>query len=153
MTLTVTNDGTEPLRYETALHTHFHVSDLTQVSLHGLEGSDYLDATVAGYPPRVQPDEPVTFDGTTVDRIYYSTDTLRLDDPAWDRVIVIEAHGTKQTVTWNPGTAADTEIGDMQPGEWRDFVAIEAAACREYAIELAPGESHALTQRISVENR
>ena len=78
---------------------------------------------------------------------------LRLDDPAWDRVIVIEAHGTKQTVTWNPGTAADTEIGDMQPGEWRDFVAIEAAACREYAIELAPGESHALTQRISVENR
>lgn len=52
-----------------------------------------------------------------------------------------------------PGTAADTEIGDMQPGEWRDFVAIEAAACREYAIELAPGESHALTQRISVENR
>lgn len=68
----------------------------------------------------MQPDEPVTFDGTTVDRIYYSTDTLRLDDPAWDRVIVIEAHGTKQTVTWNPGTAADTEIGDMQPGEWRD---------------------------------
>ena len=62
-------------------------------------------------------------------------------------------HGTKQTVTWNPGTAVDTEIGDMQPGEWRDFVAIEAAACREYAIELAPGESHALTQRISVENR
>ena len=61
MTLTVTNDGTEPLRYETALHTHFHVGDLTQVSLHGLEGSDYLDATVAGYPPRVQPDEPVTF--------------------------------------------------------------------------------------------
>ncbi len=153
MTLTITNDGTEPLRYETALHTHFHVGDLTQVSLHGLEGSDYLDATVAGYPPRVQPDEPVTFDGTTVDRIYYSTDTLRLDDPAWDRVIVIETHGTKQTVTWNPGTAADTEIGDMQPGEWRDFVAIEAAACREYAIELAPGESHALTQRISVENR
>ncbi len=50
MTLTVTNDGTEPLRYETALHTHFHVGDLTQVSLHGLEGSDYLDATVAGYP-------------------------------------------------------------------------------------------------------
>ena len=65
MTLTVTNDGTEPLRYETALHTHFHVGDLTQVSLHGLEGSDYLDATVAGYPPRVQPDEPVTFDGPT----------------------------------------------------------------------------------------
>ena len=32
MTLTVTNDGTEPLRYETALHTHFHVGDLTQVS-------------------------------------------------------------------------------------------------------------------------
>ena len=42
MTLTVTTDGTEPLRYETALHTHFHVGDLTQVSLHGLEGSDYL---------------------------------------------------------------------------------------------------------------
>ena len=90
-----------------------------QVSLHGLEAPT-ISRHGRRVPSRVQPDEPVTFDGTTVDRIYYSTDTLRLDDPAWDRVIVIEAHGTKQTVTWNPGTAADTEIGDMQPGEWRD---------------------------------
>lgn len=95
----------------------------------------------------------MTFDGTTVDRIYYSTDTLRLDDPAWDRVIVIEAHGTKQTVTWNPGTAADTEIGDMQPGEWRDFVAIEQPPAASMPSSSLPANPHALTQRISVENR
>ncbi|KAB7789884.1 D-hexose-6-phosphate mutarotase [Bifidobacterium leontopitheci] len=153
MTLTVTNDGDEPLRYEAALHTYFSTSDITAASIHGLEHADYLDATLPGFPPRVQGDEPITFDGATVDRIYYATDPIMLEDPAWNRAIVITAEGTKQTVTWNPGVAADTEIGDMQPGEWRDFVAIEAASCREHAIVLQPGESHAITQRVQVVGR
>lgn len=55
MTLTVTNDGTEPLRYETALHTHFHVGDLTQVSLHGLEGSTISTPRSPGTLPACSP--------------------------------------------------------------------------------------------------
>lgn len=150
MTLTVTNDGTEPLRYEAALHTYFRVGDVTRCELQGLEDGDYLDATLPGFPARTQGDAPVTFDGSTVDRIYKENGPLMLNDAQWNRSIIIGTEGTAQTVVWNPGTAADTGIGDMQPGEWRDFVAVEAAACREHAVTLQPGESHAIVQRVHV---
>ena len=41
-------------------------------------------------------------------------------------------------------------VNDSVNEEWRHFVCCEAAACREHAVRLEPGESHALTQTLSV---
>ncbi|PJM77690.1 D-hexose-6-phosphate mutarotase [Bifidobacterium felsineum] len=148
MTLTVANTGTVPFSYEAALHTYFHVSDVSNVRLAGLGGAHYADAT-DGFKPCVQSDPEVTFNGT-VDRVYESDSTLELHDAGLQRTIRIAKSGSPQTVVWNPGKPYGTFVNDETAGEWRGFICAEAASCREHAVALAPGESHALSQSLSV---
>ena len=147
MTLTVTNTGATPFSYEAALHTYFHVSDVSQIRLTGLEHAHYEDAT-NGFAPCEQPDEAVTFDGP-VDRVYASTAAVELHDEGFGRTIHVAKSGSAQTVVWNPAEPYGVLVNDSVNEEWRHFVCCEAAACREHAVRLEPGESHALTQTLS----
>lgn len=148
VTLTVANTGTVAFSYEAALHTYFRVSDVAQVRLSGLEGASYADATDE-FKPCEQGDSAVTFDGT-VDRVYESDATLELHDDGLDRTIRIAKSGSPQTVVWNPGKPYGMLVNDVVASEWRTFVCAEAAACRDHAVVLAPGESHALNQTLTV---
>lgn len=150
-TLTVTNTGERPLEYEAALHTYLRVGDVAEARVLGLAGTRYLDATRPGFPECDQANDALAFDGTMVDRIYSSDTPLRLRDDALDRTIVIGKSGSPQTVVWNPGERAGNAIADLSDGEWRDFVCVEAAAVRDHAARVEPGESHSLGQSISVE--
>ncbi|MBT1171807.1 D-hexose-6-phosphate mutarotase [Bifidobacterium sp. MA2] len=165
MALTVTNDGDEPFSYEAALHTYLHVGDVARAQVLGLDGAEYLDTTLPGFPVRVQ-DGPIGFDGSMVDRIYLTGDSaddasagddrgnddgLRVRDDALDRTIRVATPGAKAVVVWNPGEEAGNAIGDLEDGEWRGFVCVEAAANRDRLITLSPGESHTLGQVLSVE--
>ena len=150
MTLTVTNDGDEALTYENALHTYFHVDDVEDTELRGLAGTHYLDATQPGMPECVQNDDTVTFNGETVDRIYLAHHDVTLHDPRLRRDIIIRPQGSDQTVVWNPGAHDGNALGDIAPGEWRNFVCVEAVSCRDHAVVLQPGESHTLRQTIAV---
>ncbi|MBT1174187.1 D-hexose-6-phosphate mutarotase [Bifidobacterium sp. LC6] len=148
VTLTVANTGATAFSYEAALHTYFHVSDVAQVRLAGLGGAHYADAT-DGFKPCVQSDPEVSFTGP-VDRVYESDGVLELHDAGLNRTVRIAKSGSAQTVVWNPGKPYGTLVNDKVAGEWREFVCAEAANCREYAVTLAPGESHALSQSIAV---
>ena len=53
-------------------------------------------------------------------------------------------------MVWNPAEPYGVLVNDSVNEEWRRFVCCEAAACREHAVRLEPGESHALTQTLSV---
>lgn len=150
MALTVCNVGNVPFAYEAALHTYLHVGDVDCAKVLGLEGARYVDTTLDDDPIVVQGNEAVAFSGL-VDRIYYSTDTLRLRDDALGRTIVIAKQGAPQTVVWNPGERNGNAMGDLSKGEWRRFVCVEAVANRDGAITVDPGESHTLSQTISVE--
>ena len=125
MSLTVYNDGDEPLSY------------------------DYLDTVLDGDPRCSQGNEPVTFQGM-VDRIYYSAHTLELRDPVLKRTVVVSKQGAAQTVVWNPGEQAGNAIGDLDEGEWRGFVCVEAVNNRDCAVVVPPHESHILQQTLSV---
>lgn len=149
MSLTVCNDGDEPLSYEEALHTYLQVGDAEQSQVCGLEGTDYLDTVLDGDPRCSQGDEPVTFQGM-VDRIYYSANTLELRDPVLKRTVVVSKQGAAQTVVWNPGEQAGNAIGDLDGGEWRGFVCVEAVNNRDCAVVVPPHESHTLQQTLSV---
>ncbi|MBW3090694.1 D-hexose-6-phosphate mutarotase [Bifidobacterium miconisargentati] len=149
MALTVTNTGDEPFSYEAALHTYFHVGDVTRSQVIGLDGARYLDATQPGFPECGQAG-PVAFDGSMVDRIYLANGPLEVHDEALDRTIAIEAEGSTATVVWNPGETAGNAIGDLATGEWREFVCVEAAANRERMITLEAGQSHTLAQSVAV---
>lgn len=151
MSLTVYNDGDEPLSYEEALHTYLQVGDAERSQVCGLEGADYLDTVLDGDPRCSQGDEPVTFQGI-VDRIYYSTDTLELRDPVLQRTIIVSKQGAAQTVVWNPGEQAGNAIGDLSDGEWRGFVCVEAVNNRDCAVVVPPHDSHTLQQTLAVKH-
>ena len=149
MTLTVTNEGDAPFSYEAALPPYLHVGDVSGARLAGLRGADYLDATREGYPACVQDDPEVAF-GAHVDRVYDSDGPLELHDDVLGRVIRIAKSGSPQTVVWNPGQPFGEPVNAREAGEWRTFVCVEAAVCRERAVRLAPGESYALSQALEV---
>lgn len=152
MALTVVNTGDAPLTFEAALHSYLHIGDLDGARLRGLGGSTYLDATIAGFPPKTQADEDVTFGDSAVDRVYYSDRPLELHDDVLGRTIRIAKSGSPQTVVWNPGRTGGETLANTRPGagEWRGFVAVEAAICRGRAVTLAPGASHTLAQTLTV---
>lgn len=152
MSLTVTNDGDEPLIYEAGLHTYIAVGDVERISIGGFESSDYLDNTSNDLPRHQAAGEPITFSGM-MDRTYLAdgVDTVRITDPVYDRTIVVTKKGAPQAVVWNPGETAGNAIEDLQPGEWRGFVCVESVARFDRGIVLAPGECHTLSQTLSVE--
>ncbi|MDM8323307.1 D-hexose-6-phosphate mutarotase [Bifidobacterium pullorum] len=153
MALTVANDGDEPLTYEAALHTYLHVGDVERIAVHGLESCEYLDNTQPGVPHCSATGEPITFDGM-VDRTYLRGDEadapITIDDPVLGRTIEIVNAGAPQAVVWNPGQAAGDAMGDLATGEWRGFVCVEAVARLDRSVTLAPGQTHTLSQTLSV---
>ena len=153
MALTVANDGDEPLTYEAALHTYLHVGDVERIAVHGLESCEYLDNTQPGVPHCSATGEPITFDGM-VDRTYLRGDEadtpITIEDPVLGRTIEIINAGAPQAVVWNPGQAAGDAMGDLAVGEWRGFVCVEAVARLDRSVTLAPGQTHTLSQTLSV---
>ena len=124
------------MSYEAALHSYLHVGDVLGARLVGLRGATYLDATEAGFPPKLQEQPSVMFGDQPVDRVYYSDAALELQDHVLGRVIRIGKTGSPQTVVWNPGEQGGNAIAHAKTGEWRGFVAVEAAACRDRIVAL-----------------
>lgn len=75
MQVTCKNNGSEPLPTTQALHTYFRVSDITQVSVLGLEDSAYLDNLV-GRAEKAATGAPITV-SEEVDRVYTKTGAER----------------------------------------------------------------------------
>ncbi|MFZ1411743.1 MAG: D-hexose-6-phosphate mutarotase [Micropruina sp.] len=148
--LTVTNSGTAEFSYEEALHTYLTIGDIAQVELTGLDKSRYLDKvlTQTGFDSRQR--GAISFTGET-DRIYASKGAVTIVDPRLNRRVVVAKEGSANTVIWNPGQHKADAMRDMGPGQWRTMVCIEAANVLGDAVVLAPGASHTMTQRISVE--
>lgn len=151
LALTVTNTGAEDYRYEAALHTYLAVGDVTRVEVLGLDESSYTDWTVAP-PEKKRQSLAITFDGGTVDRVFDSSGPVTVEDPNNARRIVVRKEGSANTVVWNPGVEGARDMADMGDEEWQRFVCVEAANCGTNAVTLAPGESHTLSQTLSVEH-
>jgi len=149
MQLTVVNDADVPLTFEEALHTYFAVGDAHETTIAGLDGVTYLDKT-DGFKPKVQHGQ-VTFSGAT-DRMYENTAaTCTIDDKAGGRRITVEKAGSNTTVVWNPWQEGAARLADMEANEWHEFVCCETANAGVNAVTLAPGASHTMQARISVE--
>jgi glucose-6-phosphate 1-epimerase len=150
MALDVENRGDEPFAFEEALHTYFSVSEIEQVSITGLEQTEYLDK-VEGFARKRQPNEAIRFAGET-DRVYLETTaTCRIVDPGWSRTIVVSKSGSRSTVVWNPGAERARTFADFTADEWRRMVCVETANVRESSIQLAAGASHRMQAEISLE--
>lgn len=151
MELETRNDATEPFTYEEALHTYFAIADIHRVSVTGLEGTTYIDKT-DGFKRKQLSSEPLRIAKET-DQVHLSTQAACvIDDPVWNRRIIIEKGGSESTVVWNPWIDKTKGMSDMAPDDWRGMICVETANAADNAVHLPPGATHKLTASIRVEN-
>jgi len=139
VSMTVSNPGTDPLSFTTALHTYFKVSDVASTKLLGLGGIKYEDNSLAGGGKEtVQESAEVGFPAE-VDRIYYGapSEAYIVDG---DRAIKVLKMGFADAVVWNIGAERAPGLKDLAPGEWKQYVCYEAAAIVS-PIKLSPNTS------------
>lgn len=146
--LTTRNRGDRPQRLGAALHSYLAVGDARQAALSGLDGERCHDK-VAGRESR-WPDGEFRFRGE-VDSIVYSERPALLRDPVWRRCIRVTAEGAGSVVVWNPAAEKTALLGDLPDAAWLDFVCVETANAGDDVRLLAPGASHRLACRLTLE--
>jgi glucose-6-phosphate 1-epimerase len=146
--LALRNTGDAPFDFTAALHTYLRVADVRRASVIGLRGCAYADSLCGGEPGEEREDALRIED--EIDRIYLSTPReLRVDDPAGGRTLRVRAEGFADTVVWNPGARGAAALADMEAGEERVMLCIEAAQVG-HPIHLPPGESWSGAQMLEI---
>ncbi|HEY9734183.1 MAG TPA: D-hexose-6-phosphate mutarotase, partial [Drouetiella sp.] len=141
------NHGSKNLQIEEAFHTYFAVSDVEQIELSGLQGTDYLDKT-DNFKRKTQTVKILRVDGET-DRPYLNSESqVEIDDRGWHRKILIDKLNSNSTVVWNPWQAQTAKLTDMEPDGWRKMICIETANIDENTVAVPPGTHHAMHARV-----
>ena len=149
LTLTVSNTGPTPFRFEEALHTYFAVADVRNVSIQGLDGVEYLDKT--DNLARKRQSGPVAIAAET-DRVYLNTRSpITITDPGHRRRIVNAKQHSDATVVWNPWVAKAKAMADFGDDEWPSMLCVETANVGPHAVTLAPAKSHSMSATIHTE--
>lgn len=144
--LTVHNPSDRSWECCAALHTYLRVSDLASSAIEGLQQAGFVDQTRGGLAA-AQEASLLHIDGE-VDRIYPAVkNPLLLRDGA--RRMAVGQSGFRDVVIWNPGAEKAGQLPDMQAGEERSFICIEAGAIME-PIRLGPGEEWTGKQQLTV---
>ncbi len=144
--LTTENTSCEDMRCTGALHTYFSVSDISAVSVHGLENGTYLD-NLENLSSRTQ-DGLISFD-REVDRVFIHTEeTCLLEDAGWQRMISVAKEGSRSTVVWNPWIDKAARMKDFGDHEYQRMVCIETANAGPDAITIFPGNTWRLKMEV-----
>ena len=140
VSLKITNSGAAPLNYSCALHSYYHVSDITNISILGLNKTPFYKHGQSGN--FIQNTPKLVFNQME-DRHYYNTEeTCLIEDPTFKRTIKVSKSGSKITTVWNPWIEDCASIADLPDDGYRSFVCIEAVNSFDDSISLNPGESH-----------
>jgi glucose-6-phosphate 1-epimerase len=138
-----------PLTFEEAFHTYFVVGDVRQVTVEGLENTEYLDK-VDSFRRKTQSADPIRITGET-DRVYLNTrSTCVLRDPVLQRTITVEKENSASTVVWNPWINKAKAMPDFGDDEWPGMICIETANVGDSAVRLEGSGTHQLQARILV---
>ncbi|MBM3859996.1 MAG: D-hexose-6-phosphate mutarotase [Verrucomicrobia bacterium] len=150
MAFEVRNTGAQPEQFEAALHTYLAVGDIREVTVTGLENTEYLD-NLAGLARKREGSEPIRFTGET-DRVYLDTRaTCVVHDPVLKRKLIVEKKGSDATVVWNPWIAKAKAMPDFGDDEWPYMLCIETANCKQHAVTLAPGTTHKMAAVVTIQ--
>jgi D-hexose-6-phosphate mutarotase len=147
--LVTKNAGNAAFQLGEALHTYFHISDVGQMTLRGLEGCEYIDKV--GETARRTQQGGIVIE-SEVDRVYVNTTAdCVIEDKGLQRAIRISKQGSKSAVVWNPWTEKADKMGDFGPQGHRGMVCVESGNAMENVVTVAPGETHRLVAVYSVE--
>ncbi len=140
MDLTTYNHSDETITIGEALHTYFQIKDVSETSVSGLEGSDYLDK-VDDFKRKTQ-NGPITIN-SEVDRIYLNTTNVNVIDDR-QRRIIIKKEGSHSTVVWNPWQATAAKMGDLGNDGYRKMLCVESANAAENTVQVSAGGQHTM---------
>jgi glucose-6-phosphate 1-epimerase len=123
--LTARNAGSSRFEFTAALHTYLHVADIATTTVRGLQGALYYDKVRRVDDCReTAPD--VRIDGA-IDRVYrVAPQDLQVHEQGHS--VAIRATGFPDTVVWNPGAEGALTLADLEPGEEKRMLCVEAAA-------------------------
>jgi len=139
--LALTNCSDSPVRYENGFHTYFAVGDVRLLSIVGLRGAEYIDKT-DGMRRKTQTCERLAITGHT-DRVYVGTTAACLiEDPMWNRRLLLKKEGSATTVVWNPWLEKARSLPDFGDDEWAGMVCVETCNAADNTRTAQPGESH-----------
>ena len=148
--LVTRNTGSAPFQIGEALHTYFHISDVADMAIRGLEGCAYLDKVGGGSTRKTQ-EGPIVIE-SEVDRVYLDTEAdCLIEDRGLKRRIRIVTRGSRSTVVWNPWIEKAEKMGDFGPEGYRGMVCVESANAVDNVVTVLPGAEHILQTVISVE--
>jgi glucose-6-phosphate 1-epimerase len=149
MRLRIENTGAEPFDFTAALHTYLRVADVWRSAVDGLTGVTYRDKVRDGQT-FVEDDAELRIEGE-LDRVYLGPPAeLRVRDEAGGRGLRVRREGFADTVVWNPGAQGAADLPDMEAGEEREFLCVEAAQVAD-PLRLEPGASWTGAQVLEIE--
>lgn len=147
VTLETTNTAESDITLGQALHTYFAVGEVEQIKVRGLDDTSFSD--YVGERTKRQQSGEVDFH-MEVNRIYYSTGTMMLDDYSLNRTIVVEKSGSGTSVVWNPWIEHSKKMGDLPDEGYHDFVCLETANAEDDVRGVGAGQTNTLMTRLSV---
>jgi len=145
MEFTTTNGSADKtLEIENCLHSYFHVGDISQISISGLEKLPFDDFALGANSVRHAAENSILKITKETNRVYPDTaGAVEIRDENLKRIIRVEKSNSKSTVVWNPWTTQKLP-GDFDPAEYRNMVCVEAGNVKQNKISLTPGKSAAL---------
>ena len=134
------NLSSQPVRMGGALHSYFTVSDISNITLTGLQNTPFIDTTQTPETTQNQHEEKLTIAAET-DRIYYGTrNKASLHDSEWQRRINISGSDSLTTVVWNPWQEKAAALTDLPDEDYRRFLCVETANARHDARVILPSK-------------
>lgn len=142
--LAIANLSSKTVKFSSALHSYFKVSDPKNVQVPQLIDSVF-DDKITG---KKQQKDLIENCLGPIDRIYYCSDEQVVIDQGLQRKITVESNHCQQWVLWNPGQEIAKNMSDIHSGGEHEFVCLEAANTQWQSI--AAGDSVTLCQKITV---
>ncbi len=149
MELVTHNNGRAPITIGQALHTYFNVADVSNVLLHGLDDTVYLDK-LENFASKHQHGH-VTID-QEVDRIYLNTSNdCVIEDKVFKRNIIIIKCGSNSTVVWNPWQKIANKMGDLGEDGYKKMLCVESCNAAYDVVTIEAGKAHHLWVQYEVQ--
>ena len=146
VSLRVENLGESTFSFTAALHTYLRVHDVDDTELVGLRGTRYR---VSGDATLLTDDADRLLVRDHIDRVYVGA-PRRLELRERDRTMIIEAEGFPDAVVWNPGPERAASMHDLESGDERRFVCVEAAVVQT-PVTLGAGRRWSGTQTLTAQ--
>lgn len=147
--IVVTNDGDQPIEFQTLMHTYLKVDDVSKIQVKGLEDAPYVDK-VDGAKTKTQ-EGAITITGET-DRVYTPakapSHAIQVAEEG-ETVFTVVRDNLKDVVVWNPWTDKAGGMADFEPKDgFKNMICVEAGSVNGW-ITLDPGDAFEGAQTIS----